>query len=146
MQTQDQQTANSPISDGAEIVTIFAGELGEYWPTIVKFLLMIDAPDWTIDDVFEAIRKKEAQVWGFSENGEIKGIWITRIEKGRYLYGLVWIASGKGLERGVNLFLSHTETWFKEIGCKEIRLYGRKGWIKALPGFREHLVELRKQL
>lgn len=145
MQTTLKPTERSCTYDGASLFTIQAEELGEYWPTIIKFLGMIELPDWTTDQVYEAILAKKAQVWAMYEGG-IKGIWITRIEKGRDLYGLVWIAAGVGLEKGLYLFLNETERWFKDLGCKEVRIYGRKGWAKVLPGYVETRIELSKQL
>lgn len=128
------------------VFTLQSDDVGQYWPVIVKFLLMVESPDWTTDDVFEAIRKKEAQVWGMEIDGEIQGIWITRVEMDRELYGWVWIAAGKGIEKGLYLFLNTTENWFRELGCKSIRLMGRRGWKKVLPGYVEHAIELRKTL
>jgi hypothetical protein len=145
MQTTVKQTKPFCTFDGASIFTIRADELGEFWPTIIKFLGMIDA-DWTTDQVYEAIKDKKAQVWGMVDGGVVTVIWITRIEKARDLYGLVWIAAGQGLEKGLPLFLSETERWFKEMGCKEVRLLGRRGWKRVLPGYEESRIELRKKL
>jgi hypothetical protein len=61
-------------------------------------------------------------------------------------FGLVWIAAGSGLGDGLPLFLSETEPWFKSMGCRYVKIVGRKGWKKRLPGYIEHAVELRKQL
>jgi len=107
---------------------------------------MVDDPEWTSDDVYECIKDRFCQVWGMHMDGEIKGIWITKIQCNKDKFGLVWIAAGAGIEYGLPLFLSCTETWFKELGCKYVKVIGRRGWKKMLPGYVEHAIELRKVL
>lgn len=146
MQTQQTQTKPSYTYVEADIFTLSRGDLGEHWPTIIKFLSMIDRPDWTTDQVFEDLKDGRAQLWGIADD-EIKGIWITRIEQtAKARYGLVWIAAGRGLELGVSRFLACTEPWFREMQCEYIEIEGRRGWQKVLPGFKEHAVILRKRL
>lgn len=156
MQTQAQQTEPLSIPAGdrgkGTIFTIPSERIGEFWPLVAPFLMMVENPDWTLDEVFECICEKQAQVWAVSESGSLRGIWITQIkntQKNRY--GLVWIAAGAAtntldLGQGINLFLEHTESWFKELGCKEVRIIGRKGWVKALPGFKYHSAIMSKTL
>lgn len=147
MLTTHKQTVHSFTQNGADYIwTMQSDQLGQYWPEIVKFLQMIDNPEWSVDDVFEEISDKEAQVWGMVSHGTIKGIWITKIMQNSQKYGLVWIAAGSGLEEGLPLFLSCTERWFKEMGCEYVKIFGRRGWKKALPGYVEHSIELRKVL
>ena len=152
MTIQQISTAPSSISVGDSYIWTVPGEkVGQYWPDIIKFLLMIEDPEWTTDEVYEQIVNKEAQVWGVVTDGEINGIWITKIIEGRDRYGLVWISAGRGNERvslseGIALFLTCTEQWFKEKGCRYVKIVGRRGWMKVLPGFKEHAVELRKYL
>lgn len=146
MQTQEQQTEYLFISAGAELFTLQSEAVGAYWPVIAKLLMKVKDPEWTLDEVFESIKDKKSQVWGMAIDGEIKGIWITKIMCNRETYGLVWIAAGAGIEQGLPLFLAHTESWFKELGCKYVKVVGRRGWKRMLPDYIEHAVELRKPL
>ena len=140
----------SAVINEAQVFTLQSERIGKYWPEICKFLMMVERPDWTLDDVYESIINKEAQVWGMAENGEITGILLTQInfcagEK----YALVWIAAaktGEGLTKGLPAFLEHCEPWFKELDCKYVKIVGRRGWKKTLPDYHEHTVELRKPL
>lgn len=140
-------TAEKTLSyQGADLFTLRAEDVGAFWPVICRFLVMVENPEWTTDQVYESIKDGKSQVWGMAVNGEIQGIWITRIEEGRDRYGLVWIAAGKGLEKGLFLFLAATEEWFRDQGCKYVKVYGRKGWAKVLPGYEVKAYELRKTL
>jgi hypothetical protein len=135
---------------GAEVFTLEAKDIGQYWPAIINFLLKVENPDWTTDQVYESLINKDSQLWGMTENHKITGILITRIERAQHLYGLIWIAASEGenagLEKGIPLYLSCVEGWMRDLGCKEIRIHGRRGWKRVLPGFEEATIELRKQL
>lgn len=147
MQTLQRSTEPSTTPSKAEIFCIQAENIGKWWPTVLKFLNVFENPDWTTDEVFEAVKDKHAQVWGVVNHGEIIGIWITKVLTTKRLkYGLVWIISGTGLEIGMPLYLQHCETWFKDLGCAYIELQGRKGWQKVLSDYEFNSVILRKLL
>jgi len=42
--------------------------------------------------------------------------------------------------------LDMVEDWAKEQGCNYLDMYGRRGWIKVLPDWKEDSVLLRKKL
>jgi len=42
--------------------------------------------------------------------------------------------------------LDMVEDWAKEQGCNYLDMYGRRGWIKVLPNWKEDSVLLRKKL
>jgi hypothetical protein len=144
---QQQLTERSTTCVGAECFTLLSHQIGKHWPAILRLLNRIEDADWTSDQVYEDLISARAQLWGIAANGEIQGIWITRIEKTpRDLYGLVWIAAGDGLEVGLYHFLNMTEEWFKEKGCRYVEVSGRKGWQKVLPNYEFRAVQLRKYL
>lgn len=55
-----------------------------------------------------------------------------------------WLAGGD-LDELVTFEPSMVE-WAKANGCDEIRLYGRRGFLRALPGFSEIGTVLRRKL
>lgn len=113
---------------------------------VVNFLLMVDDPDWTTDEVFEAIKDQEAQVWGVVYRQEILGIWITRIQNtSKAKYGLIWILAGRDVPMGLELF-KQCEDWLREMGCKYIEMQGRPGWKRIMPEYKQKYVVLRKPL
>lgn len=146
MPTPQTLTRPSCTSAGAELFTIQSHQIGKYWPIILGFLLKIDDPEWTTDEVYEAIKDQDAQVWGVVKDHEVLGIWITKIlNTRRHRYGLVWICAGDGLSIGLELF-PHIESWFKELGCKYIEIQGRSGWKKIMPDYELKHIVLRKTL
>ena len=135
-----------PVRGEPQLFTILSDRIGEHWAMVVNFLLMVDDPDWTTDEVFEAIKDQKAQVWGVSLDQEILGIWITRIQNTRRVkYGLIWILAGRDVPMGLELF-KQCEAWLKEMGCKYIEIQGRPGWAKVMPEYKQKHVVLRKPL
>lgn len=147
MQTLSHSEELSCTAGAADLFTLKSTQVGRHWPAILKLLNRVEDPDWTTDQVYEEIVNTRAQVWGIASDGEIKGIWITRIvENARDVFGIVWIAAGEGLEVGLFHFLHETEDWFREKGCRYVDIFGRKGWQKVLPGYEFKTVQLRKYL
>lgn len=148
MQTLQQPIEPLYTQGKAELFTIKSVQLGKWWPVILKFLCKVEDPDWTVEEVFEAIKETEAQVWGVVVDGQIIGIWITKVEcNSKRKYGLVWIAAGEGLNLGLPLF-TECEQWFKEMGCQYIEEWGRPGWQRVMKqyGYEAKQVVLRKYL
>jgi hypothetical protein len=76
---------------------------------------------------------------------EPDGVIVTRLvqEPGR-LVCLVWLASGDLeplLERYVDI-----EAWAAREGAVAMRIQGRAGWLRVLPGFKQTGVILEKEL
>lgn len=136
------------LNGQAQLFTLGAEQMGEFWPIIVKFLLMVESRDWTTDEVYEAIIHKEAQVWGMADSGDLMGFCITRVQNERERYGLLWICAGRGIDKALPALFTCIEPWFKSLGCKYVKIYGRRGWLRMMAkhGYVEHAVEVRKQL
>lgn len=131
----------------AEVFALQSHEIEDFWPQIVPFLRMVQTSEWGPIDVRVSLDSAKAQLWGISRAGEIEGIWITKIEHSlTHKWGLVWIAAGKNLDEALPLFTEHTEPWFREQGCEFVTIYGRKGWVKALPDYKSEGVILSKKL
>lgn len=117
-----------------------SGDISAHWHLIEPFLF--DHYEWTRDEVREALESAQAQCWGIQEDGEIKGVVITRT---RPPMGWLWIASGKGLEPGLEL-LTVIESWMREQGCTQVYLEGRRGWGRTLEGYEEKATVFLKRL
>jgi hypothetical protein len=81
------------------------------------------------------------------EDEKITGVIITRVESvGSRKRCLVWIAAGDGLTRGKELLSKVIEPWARDAGCKYMQINGRKGWIRALPDYRQTAIVMEKRL
>lgn len=147
MLTTPKQIRRSSTSFGAEVFTFLSHEIESNWHLIEPFLRLVENPDWTIDEVKAELVQAKAQCWGMHDGIRISGVWITKLEEpARGRRGLLWIAAGEPLEEGLRLFNEHTLPWFKSMGCKSIRVIGRKGWERVLPDFENTGTVLDKEL
>src|SRR5688572_5602081 len=75
------------------------------------------------------------QLFGVQEDGRIIGIAITRITN---RCCEICHAAGTQTGRGQIRFLyDHIERWARDIGCSRMRIMGRRGWLRALEGYRQ---------
>src|SRR3954469_2976868 len=117
----------------------YPAQLDAWGPAIARVLARW--PEQSVADVLQAVADGTAQL--FAVNGD--GVIVTRLvqEPGR-LVCLVWLASGDLeplLERYVDI-----EAWAAREGAVAMRIQGRAGWLRVLPGFRKAGVILEKEL
>ena len=135
MPTQQRLTGRLNTSSTVSVFTLASREIAEHWDLIVPFL-EFGVFEWTPEFVKEELIAARAQLWGLAEDGEIRGIVITTIQNTPHTWGLLWIASGKGLKAGIEMLLEHIEPWlFGEKGCHFIQIIGREGFA-MLPGYK----------
>lgn len=58
---------------------------------------------------------------------------------------VITACGGRGMKRWLPL-LERIETYAREEGCTRVRIYGRKGWLRALEGFVAKHVIMDKEL
>ncbi|VIO77386.1 hypothetical protein [Bradyrhizobium ivorense] len=58
---------------------------------------------------------------------------------------VITACGGVGMKRWLPL-LDGIEAYARDEGCKRVRIYGRKGWMRVLEGYREKHVILDKDL
>ena len=98
-----------------------------------------------IDDVFKLIEEKKAQLFIFKDS-ELLSAWVTTIENsGSHKWLRVMWAGGKEMEKWKH-YLNSIEQWAKSLGCDRSVIYGRKGWAKVLPDYKQTAVILEKVL
>jgi hypothetical protein len=121
------------------IFTIHSHEIAAHWHLIEPHLF--EHHEWTAQEVREALESAQAQLWCIG-NTSIEGIVITRLQGS---VGLLWIASGRGLDEGMGM-LEHIEQWFKAKGCTDVKIEGRRGWGRVLKGYDEKATIFMKRL
>jgi hypothetical protein len=117
----------------------YPAQLDAFGPAIARVLERW--PEQSVADVLDAVAAGTAQLFPVEPDGVI----VTRLvqEPGR-LVCLVWLASGDLeplLERYVDI-----EAWAAREGAVAMRIQGRAGWLRVLPGFRHAGVIMEKEL
>lgn len=93
-----------------------------------------------------ACLKGDKQLWAIHDH-MICGVVVTQVlesPKGRVCE--VYAACGACSREGIREVYVHLQLWAAEAGCKFIRTYGRKGWKRVLPKFRQVGVILEQEL
>jgi hypothetical protein len=121
------------------IFTLQSHEIEDSWDEI-KPLLNFGCIEWTPEFVKQELIAARAQLWCIGDE-RIRGIVITQIMNTPHTWGLLWIASGRGLKEGMQMLLDHIEPWLWSRGCEFIQIAGRTGW-KVLPGYKPTGVEM----
>lgn len=148
--TAKPQTASDVVSDtGARLFTVQSWAVKDWWPHVAHLVRRWVDEDgaWTAEGVKEELEAARAQLWCF-HHGDIKGIWITRIEAtDRTPYGLVWGCVGdfEAHKKDAIGFFGIIEDWMRSLGCEFIEICGRD-WSRILPDYRKRGVILRKRL
>jgi hypothetical protein len=119
-----------------------------YWGEIepfVKSALDTSCGDYSIENVYYAIKNQDMQLWAWVEKDTIVAAAITSI----VIYPLkkvclIQLAGGSAMSEWKNESL--IEDWATAHGCTEMEIYGRRGWLRALKDWKEVFTHFRKRL
>ena len=113
-------------------------ELDQIWGDFALFISdAVDYSDgaWLIEDVERKLFNGEATLW-IAYNGSPKAAGVTWFEKFPQKKDLV-IAFAGGDMNAIKGLMEMGKEYAKANGCDGVRCYGRRGWSRALNGFRE---------
>jgi hypothetical protein len=135
-----------------QLTTVQSYRIKAEWPKLLPFIrkaLSVDTGRYTEASIFDALLERQMQLWAAidPEDGRrLLAICITEIRNypGKKV-GTVFLCAGAGMA-GWLPYLADIEAWFRVKGCREVDIYGRKGWAKMLPDYTFARVLLRKEL
>jgi hypothetical protein len=129
----------------SDLFCVHRHEVAAAWPDIERCISRVRDVPWSLADVRGFLEDGRALAWGMRDGPAVLGFWIVRIEESYAAkFGLVWICAGDGLTVGLPAYREVIEPWFWSQGCEWIDINGRKGWKRAMPGYEEVAVTLRK--
>jgi hypothetical protein len=100
-------------------------------------------------DIEQDILRANALLWlavGDERAAEIEAVASTSLQQadnGKVC--IVTACAGANMARWLPL-INHIEACAKEEGCRCVRIFGRKGWLRVLEGYRAMSVVLDKQV
>lgn len=113
-------------------------ELESIWGDFAPFIeVAVEYSDgaWLIEDVEKKLFQGEATLW-IAYNGSPKAAGVTWFEEFPQKKDLV-IAFAGGEMDSIKGLMEMGKSFAKANQCDGIRCYGRRGWSRALEGFRE---------
>lgn len=132
----------------ASLVCVDPARIGDLWPHVAPLLrsAFMKTGFALFSDLERDVFNGSALVW-LAWNGEsIEAAAATAlIPTDAGLVCAVLACGGKDMARWLPL-LDQIEQWAKIEGCVRSRIVGRKGWLKALPAYREKHVVIEKEL
>jgi len=130
------------------LICIPPGQAHEFWPHVAP-LIKAAMEKGRISDyvgVAHSVRNGTALLW-IAWNGEkIKAAAVTELGQANGEKFCTIVACG-GQERSQWLpLIENLEKYGRAEGCKAMRIFGRRGWLKLLPEYRPARVLLEKAL
>lgn len=122
-------------------------QLPAIWPDFVHFIedsLKYSNGAWHIEDVERRLFNGEAVLW-IAYNGSPAAAGVTWIEEFPQCRDLNMAFAG-GEMKAIQELVKMGEDYARAEGCHGMRCYGRRGWSRALPGYKEISTISRKEL
>lgn len=117
------------------IVTYQSNEINNIWHKVEPFIrnvLQKFEKDYTINSIKESLLKADTQLWTSQNEKQIQGICLTTIAiYPTHKICQIFMVSGSNFKDWKHE-IEVIKCWAKSIGCKYIRMEGRKGWLRKL--------------
>lgn len=118
--------------------TVQKGDIDEVWPDVVDLLRQAIAysdDGVTEEDLHLDLMNGDRQLWLVETDDKIDCVFTTQvIQHKRSKIGQCTFVAGTEPKRWL-IYIPAVAAWFKEIGCAQIEMVGRKGWEKLLAPF-----------
>lgn len=99
-----------------------------------------------IDEIYDELIAQKRQLWMVFKKGEVVASVLTRITicNGKRV-GYLTHAGGQGANEWFDI-VNPIGEFFKAEECEKFRIFGRKGWKKYLPDWRNDLIMFERKL
>lgn len=131
------------------VYRIHAGMIGDYWPVASRLLapaIERSQGDHSLETTLEALKSGHSQLWIVHGEEGIASAAVTSIAV--YPTGQKWLEvaflGGRDAENWANIAMDAAMTFAKERGCKGVRIFGRRGWLRRLDGIAETVTVFEK--
>ena len=111
---------------------------------ILKQMAEVSDGHMTVESIIRRYRTGHLQIWTVRAGGKLVGAFvgeIAELESGQIQYQIHLAAgnagSGRTLDSACRASIELIEKFAKDKGCSKIIVSGRRGWGRALPGFKE---------
>jgi hypothetical protein len=130
-----------------ELVCVAPARINEVWPLASH--LIKSACDRTALSDFSVVEREVMagdQLLWLAWSDHIEAAATTKIVKsGQHKICILVACGGEGRDRWLSLF-EQIEKYAKDENCRCVRIFGRRGWKRALTGYRVQHVVLEKVL
>lgn len=132
----------------AELVCVDPKLVGQFWPHVKDMLLgAIRRVDLNrADDIEAEILEEYSLLWLAWDGKAIEAAAITKLtETDNGKVCVLVSCAGQNRSRWVH-FIKQLEQYATDEGCRSLRIYGREGWLRVLPDYKQIAVVIEKGL
>lgn len=134
---------------GSQLFGVQAAEVERVWgivsPDIERALRFADGK-YQIEDVKDALSRRDMQLWVAAEGGEALSVAVTEIVNyPRKRVCVVMFCGGREFKRWLH-HIEEIERWAKGAGCDMVEICGRRGWRRVLPRYNSKLEVLAREI
>ncbi len=117
------------------MVPVNGGDIDTVWPKVAPLIqqaIHYNSRGEDIEQVRGHCKEGKRQLWVITDAAQVLAAVITQIDdnNGKKI-GIIVYAGGEGARHWVHYYESWRE-YFRERGCTELEVIGRKGWKKLL--------------
>lgn len=123
-----------------ELQAFAANQLERCWPWIAAAIQRY-GPTHSKEHIWRALVEGRAQLWPMKHAAMVTTIntWPTGYKEAQ-----AWLAGGE--LQNILEWTPIIEKWAKDEGCARAIVSGRRGWLKALDGYRDVITVMAKDL
>jgi hypothetical protein len=131
---------------------VVAQEISKWWPFVAHWIdaaLAHGGDMYSKDDILEAIKCRDMQMWIIHCDDELKAVCVTGIRQWPQAKVLTAIiVAGNDMPHWVFALDDTLTRYALEHGCKALEAHGRKGWKPTLGalGWRDVAVTYTKEI
>jgi hypothetical protein len=141
-----------PRLDDLTLGCVSPQQIEQFWPYVKELIdkaLLSGIGDLTLEEIHRRLIAKQSQLWVVvrdSEQTEIVAAATTEIHiLPKFKILLITACAGKDLRKWER-FITELEAFGAREGCKKLRIYGRKGWVKILSGYSQPWIALERTI
>ena len=136
----------------AELVCVDPKRVHEIWPHVAPLLRQAIARTGlsAFSDIERDVLLGRALLWLAVENEQGRAVLVAaastslqQTDAGKVC--VITACAGRHMSRWLPL-IERIEDYARNEGCRCVRIYGRKGWLRALQGYAQRNVVLDKEL
>lgn len=130
-----------------ETVCVAPDRITDFWPHVRGFIdaALSKCGDWSDTAIFEMLLTGRALLWVRTDGETLSGAGVTQLIDARNGLTCNVVAYGGACNDWQAAF-APIEAYASDEGCAAIRIQGREGWKRVLPGYSLEWITLEKRL
>ena len=111
----------------------------QYWPVLQR-AIRYSGRDITRESVWAKVESRDTLFFPYEQSAAL----VCSIPKGDTKICQIWMGAGRMQDmRELHALITD---WARETGHTEMEIVGRRGWLRAIPGYRERCIMMARPI